>query len=59
ATDELKRLGHDVSPEIMRHVAPLGWQHIALTGDYNWNLAAQINTDALRPLRNDASAMAA
>ena len=59
AMEELKRLGHDVSPEIMRHVAPLGWQHIALTGDYNWNLAVQINPDALRPLRNEASTMAA
>ena len=43
----------------MRHVAPLGWQHIALTGDYNWNLAVQINPDALRPLRTEASTMAA
>ena len=59
AMEELKRLGDDVSPEIMRHVAPLGWQHIALTGDYNWNLAVQINPDALRPLRTEASTMAA
>ena len=29
---ELARRGHDVSPELIRHVAPLGWQHIALTG---------------------------
>src|SRR3546814_7391757 len=24
--------------EIARHVAPLGWEHISLTGDYSWNV---------------------
>ncbi|MGO9235570.1 MAG: Tn3 family transposase [Methylocella sp.] len=28
---ELGRRGDDVSPELIRHLAPLGWQHIALT----------------------------
>ena len=51
---ELARCGHDVSPELIRHVAPLGWQHIALTGDYTWNLAAHRATESLRPLRNDS-----
>jgi hypothetical protein len=22
--------------EIARHIAPLGWEHISLTGDYSW-----------------------
>jgi hypothetical protein len=22
--------------EVARHIAPLGWEHIALTGDYSW-----------------------
>jgi hypothetical protein len=26
-----------VAPEIMRHVAPLGWEHLSLTGDYAWD----------------------
>jgi len=56
---ELARRGHDVSPELIRHVAPLGWQHIALTGDYSWNLAAPLAPDALRPLRNESSILAA
>jgi hypothetical protein len=56
---ELGRRGHDVSPELIRHVAPLGWQHIALTGDYTWNLAAPLAPDALRPLRNESSILAA
>src|SRR5271157_2009579 len=52
---ELARRGHDVSSELIRHVAPPGWQHIALTGDYSWNLAAPLAPDALRPLRNESS----
>lgn len=31
------------------HVAPLGWEHIALTGDYDWNTSRP--ADGLRPLR--------
>ena len=37
----------------MRHVAPLGWEHVSLTGDYLWG-----NLDLLkgeyRPLRVSA-----
>ena len=33
----------------LAHVAPLGWEHIALTGDYDWNTTRPAN--ALRPLR--------
>ena len=56
---ELARLGHDTSPEMTRHVAPLGWQHIALTGDYTWNLAEAVASETLRPLRTEASMLAA
>ncbi len=35
--------------ELLAHVAPLGWEHIALTGDYDWNTARPV--DGLRPLR--------
>jgi hypothetical protein len=37
--------------EIARHVAPLGWEHISLTGDYSWNVEDRPDPDALRPLR--------
>jgi TnpA family transposase len=56
---ELARLGHDTSSEMIRHVAPLGWQHIALTGDYTWNLAETAASETLRPLRTGASMLAA
>jgi hypothetical protein len=56
---DLARLGHDTSSEMIRHVAPLGWQHIALTGDYTWNLAETAASETLRPLRTGASMLAA
>jgi TnpA family transposase len=28
----------DVPDEYLRHLSPLGWEHINLTGDYIWNL---------------------
>lgn len=34
--------------DLLAHVAPLGWEHIALTGDYVWN---PVHT-SLRCLRN-------
>ncbi|CAO3432420.1 Mobile element protein [Azospirillum argentinense] len=33
---ELATQGHAVPPELMRCVAPLGWKHVGLTGDYVW-----------------------
>lgn len=56
---ELARRGFDVSPQIIRHVAPLGWQHIALTGNYAWNLAANATLQTLRPLRTQTSMLVA
>jgi hypothetical protein len=35
--DELRNQGHQVQPEITKHVASLGWEHIGLIGDYVWS----------------------
>jgi len=40
-----------LGPEVMRHVAPLGWEHLSLTGDYSWNADEQPAPGELRPLR--------
>ena len=32
----LRSAGAPVSDDLLRHVAPLGWNHISLTGDYLW-----------------------
>ena len=36
AIDEMKKDGQDVPEELLPHLSPLGWEHIALTGDYSW-----------------------
>ena len=36
-------------PSLLRHVSPLGWDHIVLTGDYDWNSGAAERTNE-RPL---------
>ena len=49
AVRHLRSQGISVPDELLAHVAPLGWEHIALTGDYDWNTARPM--DGLRPLR--------
>ena len=48
-----------VGPEMMGHVAPLGWEHLSLTGDYAWDAEGQLTPGELRPLRTRASLLAA
>src|SRR4051812_29834291 len=48
------RPGVVISNELLSHVAPLGWEHIALTGDYDWNAGKP--TNGLRPLRDVSAA---
>jgi len=57
--EALDSLGHRAPPELRKHVAPLGWEHISLTGDYVWNDRAQPAAGQLRPLRRRPSLLAA
>ncbi|MYK30500.1 MAG: Tn3 family transposase [Boseongicola sp. SB0670_bin_30] len=50
AASHLKRHGLLPEPELLRHLAPLGWLHINLTGDYNWDAAADVMRTEFRPL---------
>ena len=59
AFDALRTRGSAVTPELVRHVAPLGWEHIGLTGDYVWAADAQPAPGTLRPLRDRPSLLAA
>ena len=52
----LEREGRSINPDLIRHIAPLGWEHISLTGDYIWP-AAPITGP--RPLRKKPSMLAA
>jgi len=45
--------------ELREHIAPLGWEHISLTGDYISNDRAQPTAGQLRPLRQPPSLLAA
>ena len=48
-----------IPEDVARHIAPLGWEHISLTGDYSWNVEDRPDPDALRPLRAVSSLLAA
>lgn len=36
AVRQLRTQGGIVPDDLLAHVAPLGWEHIGLTGDYVW-----------------------
>ena len=56
---DLRRQGRPVIEGLLRHVAPLGWEHIGLTGDYVWSTAELPAAGSLRPLRQRQSLIAA
>ena len=51
AIETLKKKGVEVREEYLQHLSPLGWEHINLTGDYQWNFKHIPATGQLRPLR--------
>jgi len=52
ALDVVRRRGDLVRDELLAHLAPLGWQHINLTGDYLWDADASRGPDGFRPLKS-------
>jgi TnpA family transposase len=59
ALDTLRADGQRVSDDLLRHVAPLGWERISLTGEYTWSASGQPQDGQLRPLRRKPSLLAA
>ncbi|TVQ59968.1 MAG: Tn3 family transposase, partial [Rhodobacteraceae bacterium] len=53
AVETLRLTGIDAPDDVLRHVWPLGWDHINLTGDYRWSADNPKSPDQLRPLRLD------
>jgi hypothetical protein len=51
ALDVVRHRGDVVPDELLAHLAPLGWQHINLTGDYLWGADDRLAQDGFRPLR--------
>ncbi len=61
ALDTVRRRGNPMPDALLAHLAPLGWQHINLTGDYLWAADAGVDPGGFRPLRgmlNDPSLVA-
>ncbi len=50
ATAHLRQQGRNIPDELLKHVSPLSWEHINLTGIYSWDAEQQM-TDGFRPLR--------
>jgi len=50
AVDELRSRGEAIPNELVAHIAPLGWEHIAFNGDYVW--PDEPLATGFRPLRN-------
>ncbi len=48
AIDYLRKNDQDFNEDLIKHLSPLGWEHINLTGDYIWDAkfrASQLRTD--------------
>ncbi|HEY9345196.1 MAG TPA: Tn3 family transposase, partial [Inquilinus sp.] len=53
--EHLRALGRDIPDDLLRHVSPLTWEHVNLTGTYSW-AARPLDPGAFRPLRQPRSA---
>jgi TnpA family transposase len=50
ATAHLRQRGRHIPDELLRHISPLSWEHINLTGIYSWDTEQQL-PEGFRPLR--------
>jgi TnpA family transposase len=50
AIEQLKADGTEITEEQLRHLSPLSWGHINLTGDYVWNRQQTTSLENLRAL---------
>ncbi|MGH2352734.1 MAG: Tn3 family transposase [Chloroflexota bacterium] len=51
AVDDLRAAGMAIPDEHLQHLSPLGWEHIALTGEYRWEPETARRPGERRPLR--------
>jgi TnpA family transposase len=50
AIHALKTHGYPVDETLLKHLSPLGWEHINLTGDYVWRQNKKVEKGKFRPL---------
>lgn len=48
---EYQKQAGSFNEELLRHMSPLGWEHINLLGEYHFNSEKAISLDALRTLK--------
>ncbi|MFJ1311881.1 Tn3 family transposase [Agrobacterium sp. P15N1-A] len=51
ATAHLRQQGRIIPNELLKHISPLSWEHINLTGIYSWDAEQQMS-EGFRPLRH-------
>ncbi|MDQ1254682.1 MAG: hypothetical protein QG646_3952 [Euryarchaeota archaeon] len=52
ATDYLKSASN-FNNELLKHISPLGWEHINFLGEYSFETRNAPETEELRPLNID------
>ena len=50
AVEHLRGQGRYIPDDVLKHVSPLAWEHINLTGIYSWNEPRNL-VNGFRPLR--------
>ncbi len=58
-SSEVLTVAEVVPDALLGHLAPLGWQHINLTGDYVWGGGTAVGPDGFRPLRGTSAKLLA
>ena len=58
AVAHLRAIGEDMPDELLAHTSPVGWGHIAFSGDFPWDRAAAMQAGR-RPLNLERMNMAA
>ncbi len=51
AISYLREQGRVTDESLIKHISPVAWEHISLTGDYVWNLKQKTGIENLRSLR--------
>ena len=51
AIGALRQQGRQVDEGLLKHLAPVHWNHINLTGDYYWRQNKRVEKGGFRPLR--------
>lgn len=45
------RSTHGFNEELLKHISPLGWEHINFLGEYRFNMKDTTTLESLRPLQ--------